>query len=603
MLYKRRKSPVYRRSAFWLVILILLAASVSGWWLWRGLYVVPPRLNFILHTVNKEPQKILSGETLALHPKDRVKIEEISTNVPLNIFIRLVAEGLDVNALRYEEMDISELLPDKKILDHYTFQIRVKYRNQDLGYVEWNIQPHVEDWLGKAERTINPEKRLAILEEALRLLPGASEIRGRLLEEYKSQKLWEKAVRILENMAGKELNEDLLMELLDVYTAMKSKDGIISVLERLITLNPNDLDMRFELAETLEKSGELKTAIKEYEALLERMEEADKLPVYKRLGYLYAKTGPLEKAISYYLDASKIDKRDVNIYYNLSYLYERINQRDKADFYLDKAIEFKSEDTESRLKLARRMTEKGELKKAEIYLKEILKKDRNSLEALLLMAQIMEKQEEKEALRGVYERILSLDPKNDIVRYNLGALEYGAGNLDTSVRHFEKYLEANPEDISAHRLLFDIYKKQKRDDEAFNQARILIKLTPKDVEPYHFLFYYLNSRGHYDRIIHFMDIGLEANPNETDFRAYLVLAYVKTGKEKLAIKQIEEILRVKPKDVKLLMHLARLREKNGDLEGALEAYKRVIEISPGYKDAEEAYLKLRLRRVRGEGAE
>jgi tetratricopeptide (TPR) repeat protein len=601
--YKRKKSPIYRRSAFWLIILILIAASISGWRLWRGLYVIPPRLNFILLTVNKEPQKILSGEILALHPKDRIKIVEVSTNVPFNLFIRLVARGLDVNALRYEEVSISKLLPDEKILDHYKFRIWVKYRNQELGYVEWKVQPYAEDWLGKAERTINPERRLAILESASRLLPGDSEIRRRLLDEYKSQKLWEKAVRMLEDMAGKELDEDILMELLDVYTAMQSKDGIISVLERLVNLNPDDLETRFELAETLEKKGELKAAVKEYEALLGRMEEKDKLPVYKRLGYLYAKTGPLEKAISNYLNALEIDKRDVNIYYNLSYLYERINQKDKADFYLDKATELKSEDTESRLKLAHRMIEKGEFEKAEKYLKQILKKDPNSLEALLLMAQIMERREEKEALRGIYERILSQDPKNDIVRYNLGALEYGAGNLDASLRYFESYVKAHSEDASAHGILFDIYKKQKKDDMAFNQARTLIKLRPKNVEPYHYIFDYLNSRGDYNRIVHFMDMGLEANPDQTDLRAYLVLAYVKTGKEKLAIKQIEEILKVRPKDVKLLMHLAVLREKNGDLDGALEAYKRIIEISPGHKDAEEAYLRLRLRRVKDEGAE
>jgi tetratricopeptide (TPR) repeat protein len=601
--YKRKKRPVYRRSAFWLIILILIAVSISVWWLWRGLYVIPPRLNFILLTVNKEPQKILSGEILALHPKDKVKIVEISTNVPFNLFIRLVAGGLDVNALRYEEMNISELLPEKKILDHYKFRIWVKHRNQDLGYVEWKVQPYAEDWLGKAERTINPEQRLAILESASRRLPEDSEIRRRLLDEYKSQKLWEKAVRMLEDMAGKALDEDILMELLDVYTSMQSKDGIISVLERLVNLNPDDLETRMELAETLEKKGELKAAVKEYEALLGRMEEEDKLPVYKRLVYLCAKAGPLEKAISYYLNALKIDKKDVNIYYNLSYLYEGINQKDKADFYLDKATELKSEDTESRLKLAHRMIEKGEFEKAEKYLMQILKKDANSLEALLLMAQIMERREEKEALKGIYERILSQDPKNDIVRYNLGALEYAAGNLDASLRHFESYVKARPKDASAHGILFDIYKKQKKDDMAFNQARTLVELRPEDIEPYHYIFDYLSSRGHYNKIVYFMDMGLEANPDQTDLRAYLVLAYVKTGKEKLAIKQIEEILKIRPNDVKLLMHLARLREKNGDLDGAMEAYKQIIDISPGHEDAEEAYLRLRLRRVKDEGAE
>ncbi len=602
-MYKRKKRPVYRRLAFWLIILIVTAASISGWWLWRGLYAIPPRLNFILLTVNKEPQKILSGEILALHPKDKIKIVEISTNVPFNIFIRLVARGLDVNALRYEEMGLSKLLPGKKVLEHYKFRIWVKYRNQDLGYVEWKVQPYAEDWLGKAERTIDPKRRLEILENASRLVPGDSEIRRRLIDEYESQKLLKKAVHMLEDMAGKALDEDVLLELLDLYTAMKSKDGIISVLERLIKLNPDDLETRIELAETLEKRGELKAAVREYEALLERMEKEEKLPVYKRLGYLCAKIGPLKKAISYYLKASKIDKRDENIYYNLSYLYERINRKDKADYYLGKAINLKSEDNESRLKLAARMIEKGKFKEAEKYLAQILKKDAKSLEALLLKAQILEKREEKEALREIYKRILSLDPKNDIVKYNLGALEYGAGNLDESARHFESYVKAHPNDASVNRILFDIYKKQEKNDMAFNLARTLIKLQPKDLEPYHYIFDYLRSRGHYDRIVHFMDMGLEANPDQTDLMAYLVLAYVKTGKEKMAIKQIEDILKVRPKDLKLLTHLAKLREKNGDLEGAMEAYKRIIDMSPDHEDAEEAYLRLRLRRVKDEGAE
>jgi tetratricopeptide (TPR) repeat protein len=473
-----------------------------------------------------------------------------------------VARDLDVNALRYEEMSLSELLPEKNVFDHYRFRIWVKDRNQDLGYVDWKVQPYADDWLDKADRIIDAKQRLVVLERSLRLLPEDSQIKRRLLEEYKSQKLWEQAVRMLEDMAGKELDQDILLELLDVYTAMQSKDGIVSVLKRLVNLNP-----------------------------------------YKRLGYLYAKTGPIKKAISYYLKALKIDKRDVNLYYNLSYLYERNNQKDKADFYLGKAIGLKSEDTESRLKLAHRMIEKGEFEKAEKYLTQVLKKNANSLKALLLMAQLMEKRGEKEAVRGIYKKILLQDPKNETVIYNLGALEYGAGNLDASLNHFKNYVKSHSKDAAAHGILFDIYKKQKKADMAFKQARILVELRPGKVEPYHYIFDYLNGLSDYNRIIHFMDMGLEANPNQTDLRAYMVLAYVKTGKDELAIKQIEEILKVRPEDVNLLMHLARLREKNGNLGGALETYKRIISISPGHEDAEEAYLRLRLRRVQDEGAE
>lgn len=594
---------MYRKSAFWLIILFLIAASVSGWWLWRSLYVIPPRFNFILLTVNKEPQKILSGEILSVHPQDKVELLEISTNIPFNLSVRLAARGLDVNALRYEEMSILELLPGEKMLDHYEFRIWVKYRNNVLGYMDWKVQPHAEDWLEKAERIIDPERRVAILENASQFMPEDAEIRRRLLEEYKSQKLWEKAVRMLEDMVAKKLNREVLLELLDVYTAMQSTDGIISVLERLVSLNPDDLETRMELAEKLEKKGERKAAIKEYENLLERMEEEGRPPIYKHLGYLCAKSGPLKKAISYYLKALEIDKKDVNIYYNLSYLYERIDRKDKADFYLAEAVDLKSEDTENRLKLAHGMIEKGKFEKAEKYLREILKQNARSLEALLLMAQILEKREDKQELRSIYEKILSVDPENDVVKYNLAALEYGEGNLDASLNHFKSYLKEHPEDVAVHRILFDIYRKQQNDDKAFNQARTLIKLQPKHEEAYHYIFDYLSSREQYNKIVHFMNMGLEANPDQTDFRAYLLLAYVKTGKEKLAIEQIEEILKVKPKDVALWMHLARLREKNGDLKGAMEAYKRIIDISPGHEEAEEAYLRLRLRTVKDEGAE
>ncbi len=75
---------------------------------------------------------------------------------------------------------------------------------------------------------------------------------------------------------------------------------------------------------------------------------------------------------------------------------------------------------------------------------------------------------------------------------------------------------------------------------------------------------------------------------------------MKTGKEALAIKQIEAILKARPKDVDLLLHLARLREKQEKYAEALKAYKKIIEISPDHEEAEESYLRLRLKGIRGE---
>jgi tetratricopeptide (TPR) repeat protein len=78
----------------------------------------------------------------------------------------------------------------------------------------------------------------------------------------------------------------------------------------------------------------------------------------------------------------------------------------------------------------------------------------------------------------------------------------------------------------------------------------------------------------------------------------LLFAYLKTGKDDLAVKQIKELLKTKPKDIDLLLQMARLLEKGGNVTEALETYKAIITISPDHEEAEEAYLRLRLKGVR-----
>jgi len=47
----------------------------------------------------------------------------------------------------------------------------------------------------------------------------------------------------------------------------------------------------------------------------------------------------------------------------------------------------------------------------------------------------------------------------------------------------------------------------------------------------------------------------------------------------------------------LLLQLARLQENQGNAKEAMETYKKVLEISPGLQEAEEAYLRLRLKEL------
>ncbi|MFH1349769.1 MAG: tetratricopeptide repeat protein [Pseudomonadota bacterium] len=565
-----------------------------AWWIGSCLYNNSPRLNFILIKKDDQHLRLLNGETLHLHPRDRLRILKISTNICLNRGVRLLSRGFDVSALLYEETPLSTLLPDKEIFNRYKFRVEIKQYNHNLGSLEMVIEPHVEDWLDKAQRTIDLSQRIAILERALDLSANDERIRTKLIEEYKSARRWSQATQLLEKEVKDRPDQKELSDLLEAYEAMADTGGMISALKRLIEKEPDNADLRLQLASTLEKSKKLQEAINEYESLLELLKKEDSLPVYKTLGYLYVETNQIEKAIAKYLQAVEMDKNDANLFYNLSTLYERIGKKDQANLYLEKAVGLKSEDMEGRLKLAEGLIKGSNIIEAERHLKEVLRKNPDSIEALLLMIKVAEKKGDKDALKGIYKKILSHDPKNETIIHNLGVLEYETGLPSESLPYFEKLVKLHPNDIKIHEFLFNLYKKLKKDDLASKEAEILIKLNPKEMGYYHYLFEYLDKRGHYDQMIDIIKKGLISNPKNMDLGEYLVLVYLKTGKENLALEQMMEILKVKPKDLTTLLQLARLQDRQGKLEEAARSYKKILDISPGNEEAKEAYLRVLL---------
>ena len=544
---------------------------------------------------NDQPLRLLAGETLELHSQDQVRILEVSTNVLFSAGVRLVTNDFDVGALLYEKLPISSLLPSDTLLGKRQFKVVIKRYNSEMGYVIFDVEPYVEDWLEKADRIIDPERRLAILEQAKEFAPKDKRIRLRLLEEYKSLKKPAKAAALLEEMVQEEEDPRLLTDLLQAYEDLSNTDGVIAVLKRLLSAEPASVELRFRLAKTLEKLDRKQEAIRQYEMALEYAKSADRLAIYKTLGYLYSKVAQQDKAIAVYLKAVEIDKKDANLYYNLADLYDKAGDKDKANQFLSEALKLKPEDLESRVALAEDLIAKGSLQEAENHLRLVLKTKPDSVRALILMGNLLEKRGDKKGLREVYEKLLSLDPKNDTLIYNLGVLEYDTGNFSKSAPYFEKYLKLHPQEISVHRYLFDIYKREKKDDLAFTEAKNLLSLDPKDAGLYPFAFDYLNRRGNFKEMTEIMKAGLRHLPDQVEIRQYLVLSYLKSGNENLALQEMNELLKVRPRDVPLLLQMAKLYESQGKDKEALEAYRKVLEISPGHEEAEEAYLSLRMK--------
>ncbi len=600
MAKRNRKKPRRSRAPFWITLGVIVGCLLVVWWIWPGLHNASPRLNFILMEKNDDTVKLLNGEVIQLHPQDRIRITEVSTNIRLNIGVRLACAGLDVEALTFEKLPLTSLLSNEAMYRPNTFRVFVKQHNRELGYVDLTVEPYVEDWLDKAARTIDPKRRLSVLEEAHAFAPQDQQIRDKLLQEFKAQAKWAQAASLLEGMAANKPEQKTLLDLLDVYETMNKTDGVISVLQRLLKQNPDAVEFRLKLAGVLEKAKRTGEAIQAYEASLAGVKEKDKPAIYKTIGYLYTQNQSPDKAIDAYLKALELDKKDVNLYYNLATLYEKTGNKEKADQFLMQAVNLRPDDLENRFDLAQALLQKGSLQEAEKLVKEILDKEPKSTKALLLLVNILDKRGDKKRLKEAYEKLLTLDPGNETVIYNLGVLEYDTGQAAKSIPYFEKYLKSHPNDAEVHGFLFDLYRKEKHEDLAFTEAKTLTSLKPQEAEPFRYLFEYATARGDYQTVIPYLEKGVKSNPADTELRQFLVLALLKTGKEDLAMEHLSALAKEKPKDVNILLQLATLQEKKTRYEDALDTYEKVLKVSPGNKEAREARLSLMLQQARSE---
>ena len=232
-------------------------------------------------------------------------------------------------------------------------------------------------------------------------------------------------------------------------------------------------------------------------------------------------------------------------------------------------------------------------KEAEAQLEEVLKIKSDSIEALLLHATIEEKKGNKKALREYYKKILSIVPDNKTVIFNLGALEYETGNLKDAKTYFLKYVKAYPNDIDSREFLFDIFRKEKDDNSAYEQASKILNKNPEKKQYYGFVYDYLSKKKDFKTISKIMKTGLGKNPGDSEITKYLIIASLNTGNEKEALSLVEGYLKKKPNDVPTLLQLASLYEKLGRLNDAMEIYKKVLDVSPENEQAQESYLRLK----------
>ncbi len=333
--------------------------------------------------------------------------------------------------------------------------------------------------------------------------------------------------------------------------AVMARDFVLAsrLFKTILRSDPDNTDVRSQLAASYVRAGEDEKALAEYQEILKT--DSNNFSVLNNLGGIYRRLGKYQESIVYLERALATGKNPNAIYYNMGQTYKLMGQ------YAD----------------------------AEQCFKDVIEEDPNDVLAYNHLGAIQATLGHHQTAVQSYQRALQVDPNHPILHYNLAVSYEALGNFQDAKTSYENALRSKPGWIEAMCRYADLLIKLNKSDEACEtllQANRIEKNNPQILNTLGALSVAkkkLNeAEKYYNSVLH---------QNSDNFEALMGLAnvYEKQGKYFDAVEILQRLELVQPGTPAVQLLYAKNLIKLDRLREAGEKIKVVRDKAPQNLDA------------------
>ncbi|MFO8061705.1 MAG: tetratricopeptide repeat protein [bacterium] len=242
-----------------------------------------------------------------------------------------------------------------------------------------------------------------------------------------------------------------------IYFRTSRYKQALSAFENLLKLGVDNVALLNNTALTLEKLGNHERAeefydraikmdpenskllanygiLSYFENLLTEAEERLKMALkidpslnYARfyLGLVYVENGKIEQSLDEFLKVTKKDPGVWQVYYNIGQIYITLNKNESAEYMLNKALENSNKDIRCYKALVNLHFMEKNFSAAEKILEEAIQAHSEEFEFYYKMGNLKYKKMDKESAVYYWEKALSLQPNNQILKKTLDTVKNG----------------------------------------------------------------------------------------------------------------------------------------------------------------------------------
>lgn len=181
---------------------------------------------------------------------------------------------------------------------------------------------------------------------------------------------------------------------------------------------------------------------------------------------------------------------------------------------------------------------------------------------------------------GFFRHILTITPNAPQVHKALAFTFQSRGRSDDAIKHYERALELNSDDVKAANNLGDVLASQGRTDEAIGWFRRALEIYPDYVVAHNNLANALEMQGRIDQAVRHYRRALRIEPDNADVHYNLANALYSHGRLDEAVGHYKSAVQIRPDDVSTRCNLADTLRVQGKLDEAISQYRRALQIEP-----------------------
>jgi tetratricopeptide (TPR) repeat protein len=249
-------------------------------------------------------------------------------------------------------------------------------------------------------------------------------------------------------------NKRKILEAARKHVQKGAQDKAIKEYEKLLKLDPKDAKLQLEVGEAYRRWGQIDSAI----------------AAYSKVALQYMKDGFDARAVAVFKQIQNLDPQRYETYEPLAELYQRMGLTNEAIHALQTAADgfHRAGKRREALDLLRKMAMVDPSNiTSRIKVADLLRQEELYSEAIAeyeAVADEMERHNDSEALDGVLERILEIEPENVATLLRLARSLVGRDMAARAEPFAKRALKVQPDVPENYELLADVYRSERRED-------------------------------------------------------------------------------------------------------------------------------------------